>query len=77
MSGRTIANMRSAAGMPTGLLAIWWLIASEIVIFGGLLASYIKHRLAHPRVITFIGYQRACKFQPFSKARPISRRVHE
>ncbi len=48
MSGRTIANMRSAAGMPTGLLAVWWLIASEIVIFGGLLASYIMHRLAHP-----------------------------
>jgi heme/copper-type cytochrome/quinol oxidase subunit 3 len=33
--------------MPTGLLAVWWLIASEIVIFGGLLASYIMHRLAH------------------------------
>jgi heme/copper-type cytochrome/quinol oxidase subunit 3 len=47
MSGRPIANTRSATGMPTGLLAIWWLIASEIVIFGGLLASYIMHRLAH------------------------------
>jgi len=47
MSGRPIANLRSAAGMPTGLLAVWWLIASEIVIFGGLLASYIMHRLAH------------------------------
>jgi len=33
--------------MPTGLLAVWWVIASEIVIFGGLLASYIMHRLAH------------------------------
>ena len=47
MSGRPIANLRSAAGMPTGLLAVWWLIASEIVIFGGLLTSYIMHRLAH------------------------------
>jgi heme/copper-type cytochrome/quinol oxidase subunit 3 len=42
-----IATTRSAAGMPTGRLAIWWVVASEIVIFGGLLASYIMHRLAH------------------------------
>ena len=47
MDGRTIANSRSAAGMPTGLLAVWWLIASEIVIFGGLLMAYVMHRLAH------------------------------
>jgi len=33
--------------MPTGLLAVWWVIASEIVIFGGLLGSYIMYRLAH------------------------------
>ena len=26
---------------------MWWVIASEIVIFGGLLASYVMHRLAH------------------------------
>jgi len=44
---RPIATTRSAAGMPTGKLAVWWVIASEIVIFGGLLASYIMHRLAH------------------------------
>ena len=35
-------------GIPTGKLAIWWLLASEIVIFGGLLASYLMHRLGHP-----------------------------
>jgi heme/copper-type cytochrome/quinol oxidase subunit 3 len=35
-------------GMPTGRLAVWWLIASEIVIFGGVLGSYIMHRLGHP-----------------------------
>jgi heme/copper-type cytochrome/quinol oxidase subunit 3 len=34
--------------VPTGRLAVWWVVASEIVIFGGLLASYIMHRLAHP-----------------------------
>jgi heme/copper-type cytochrome/quinol oxidase subunit 3 len=46
-SGRPIATTRSSAGMPTGRLAVWWVIASEIVIFGGILASYIMHRLAH------------------------------
>ena len=37
MSFRTIATTRSAMGMPTGRLAIWWV-----------LVSYIMHRLAHP-----------------------------
>jgi len=34
--------------VPTGRLAIWWVLASEIVIFGGLLGAYIMHRLGHP-----------------------------
>ncbi len=42
------ATLRTSSGMSTGLLAIWWLIASEIVIFGGLLASYLMHRIGHP-----------------------------
>ena len=46
-AARPIATTRMAAGMPTGRLAVWWVIASEIVIFGGLLASYIMFRLAH------------------------------
>ena len=45
---KPIATTRSATGIPTGRLAVWWVIASEIVIFGGLLASYIMHRLGHP-----------------------------
>jgi heme/copper-type cytochrome/quinol oxidase subunit 3 len=44
---RPIATTRSAAGITTGRLAIWWVLASEIVIFGGILASYVMHRLAH------------------------------
>jgi heme/copper-type cytochrome/quinol oxidase subunit 3 len=44
---RPIATTRSTAGMPTGRLAVWWVVGSEIVIFGGILASYIMHRLAH------------------------------
>ena len=47
MSARPIATTRSAAGIPTGKLAVWWVIASEVVIFGGLLGSYVMHRLAH------------------------------
>ena len=45
---KPIATTRSATGIPTGKLAVWWVIGSEIVIFGGLLASYIMHRLGHP-----------------------------
>lgn len=45
---KPIANTRSATGIPTGRLAIWWVLASEIVIFGGLLASYLLFRLGHP-----------------------------
>ena len=33
--------------MPTGKLAVWWVVGSEIVIFGGVLASYIMGRLTH------------------------------
>src|SRR5687768_10175905 len=45
---RPIATTRSMTGVPTGRLAVWWVIASEIVIFGGLLGGYIMHRLGHP-----------------------------
>ncbi len=44
---RPIATTRSATGIPTGRLAVWWLIASEIVLFGGLLSAYIMYRLSH------------------------------
>lgn len=42
-----IATTRSATGIDTGKLAVWWLIGSEIVIFGGLLVGYISLRLLH------------------------------
>jgi heme/copper-type cytochrome/quinol oxidase subunit 3 len=48
MATKPIATTRSATTIPTGRLAVWWVLASEIVIFGGLLASYIMHRLGHP-----------------------------
>lgn len=42
-----MATRRSVTGISTGKLAVFWLIGSEIVIFGGLLASYLMGRLAH------------------------------
>lgn len=45
---KPMATTRSATGIPTGRLAVWWVLASEVVIFGGLLASYLIHRLGHP-----------------------------
>src|ERR1700686_3063505 len=47
-SAKPIANTRSGTGIPTARLITWWVIASEIVIFGGLLASYVMHRIGHP-----------------------------
>jgi len=48
VSVKTIATTRSAMGIPTGRLAVWWVLVSEIVIFGGVLVSYVMHRLGHP-----------------------------
>lgn len=44
-SGIPIATQRSATGIKTGKLAVWWVISSEIVIFGGLLVCYLLYRL--------------------------------
>ncbi len=43
-----LATSRSVTGLPTGRLAIWWVVVSEIVIFGGLIACYVMFRLRHP-----------------------------
>lgn len=47
MGQKIIATGRSATGIPTGRLAVWWVVASEIVIFGGLIASYLLNRFLH------------------------------
>lgn len=39
-----VANKRSNTGIMTGKLAVWWVIGSEIVIFGGLLMAYLMLR---------------------------------
>jgi len=47
MSFKPHATTRDVTGIPTGKLAVWWVIGSEIVIFGGLLGSYIMARIFH------------------------------
>ena len=42
-----LATRRSGTGIPTGRLAVWWIVGSEIVIFGGLLACYLLLRLMY------------------------------
>jgi heme/copper-type cytochrome/quinol oxidase subunit 3 len=42
-----IATNRSATGIPTSRLAVWWILASEVVIFGGLIMCYLMLRLHH------------------------------
>jgi heme/copper-type cytochrome/quinol oxidase subunit 3 len=42
-----VATGRSVTGIPTGRLAVWWICASEIVIFGGVLVPYVLLRLLH------------------------------
>jgi heme/copper-type cytochrome/quinol oxidase subunit 3 len=46
-TSKPLATTRSVMGLPTGRLAVWWVIASEIVIFGGLLGAYVMFRLSH------------------------------
>jgi heme/copper-type cytochrome/quinol oxidase subunit 3 len=41
------ATRRSVTGMSTGKVAVLWVIGSEIVIFGGLLACYVMFRIFH------------------------------
>ena len=53
---KPIATTRSVTTIPTGRLAVWWVLASEVVIFGGLLASYIMHRLGHPEFGDYAAY---------------------
>ena len=48
MSTMPIATTRSVTGIPTGRLAVWWVIGSEIVIFGGLLSCYLLLRNLYP-----------------------------
>lgn len=41
------AETITATGIPTGKIGVWWFLASEIPVFGGLIASYIVVRLGN------------------------------
>jgi heme/copper-type cytochrome/quinol oxidase subunit 3 len=41
----TGVEIRTATGIPTGKMGLWWFLASEIVLFGGLIGAYIMSRL--------------------------------
>ena len=45
---RVASAPRMTTGIPNARLVTWWVIASEIVVFGGLLCSYLLNRLGHP-----------------------------
>ncbi len=55
MTSATIASSEAQSvalprldDIPKGRLALWWLIASEVVIFGGLICTYVLYRLRFP-----------------------------
>lgn len=41
----TGVETRAVTGIPTGKVGVWWFLASEIVLFGGLIGTYIMSRL--------------------------------
>jgi heme/copper-type cytochrome/quinol oxidase subunit 3 len=43
--GPAAAGPRGLPGLEAGKIAIWWFLASEIMVFGGLLASFIVFRV--------------------------------
>ncbi len=38
---------REKTSLPSGRLGMWWFLAGELVIFGGLIACYVLYRLKH------------------------------
>lgn len=36
---------RAVIGIPTGKVGVWWFLASEVVVFGGLIGTYLMSRL--------------------------------
>jgi heme/copper-type cytochrome/quinol oxidase subunit 3 len=44
---RSPSHAPTLAGLPLGRAGMWWFLSSEIMVFGGLLGSYVLARLAH------------------------------
>ncbi len=41
----TTVQSLTSTGIPSGKIGVWWFLASEITVFGGLIASYVVVRL--------------------------------
>lgn len=41
-------TVAAASAVPIGRMGMWWFLASELAIFGGLIATYVLCRIAHP-----------------------------
>jgi len=48
MSHVTAKKEITISDVPNGRIAMWWVIASEIVIFGGLICCYVLYRTRFP-----------------------------
>ena len=48
MSNPALTQPRTSTDVPHGRMAMWWFLGSEVVIFGGLIVTYIMFRQAHP-----------------------------
>ena len=48
MSNATAAPAHEPTGIPTSRLGIWIFLASEVLIFGGLITCYLLLRMRHP-----------------------------
>ena len=48
MSSATAETFETATGIPNGKLGIWLFLASEVMLFGGLISSYIVLRMGSP-----------------------------
>ena len=46
MATAPVASLGQSTRIPSGKLAIWWFLASEIMTFGGLLSCFVLYRLA-------------------------------
>jgi len=42
---KTHAATQAITGIPPGKIAVWWFLASEVMLFGGLIGAYILARL--------------------------------
>jgi heme/copper-type cytochrome/quinol oxidase subunit 3 len=48
MTSASLHRDECSTGVPTGRVAMWWVIASELAIFGGLIVTYLLFRFRNP-----------------------------